>query len=80
MLTVTPESPALPIMRPASSTVTAALRTHNNRHPRPSDRAEATNPGTNLPDCYHTRTHPACAHYEDTRKGQKPHGLGFGYF
>lgn len=36
-LTVTPESPALPVVRPASSTVTAALRTHNNRQPRSSE-------------------------------------------
>lgn len=32
MLTVAPESPALGVMRPAASTVTAALRTHNKGH------------------------------------------------
>lgn len=33
MLTVTPKSPALSIMSPASSTVTAALGTHSSCHP-----------------------------------------------
>lgn len=66
MLTVTPDSPALSIMRPAASAVTAALRTQNNHQPRTTARGEARKPGTNLPDCCRTCTRPACAHYEDT--------------
>lgn len=77
MLTVTPEPPALAIMRPASSAVTAALRTQSNRHARTPESAEATKPSTNLPDCYRTCTHPACAHYEDTGEEPKQHGLRF---
>lgn len=41
MLTVTPDSPALSIMRPAASAVTAALRRQNNHQPRTTARGEA---------------------------------------
>lgn len=80
MLTVAPESPALAVMRPAASTVTAALRTHNKGQGGTSGGAEETKPGTNLPGCYHTCTRPACARYEDTSKEQKQRRLAFPSF
>lgn len=81
MLTVAPESPALGVVRPAASTVTAALRTHSKGQGGTwGGGAEETRLGRDLPGCYHTCTRPACARYEDTSKEQKTAQVSFPIF